>query len=236
MTTTTTCAALFHVVALASYRHPGFSHGAHTHNTPAVKRGWRVAWAAVGGEKEDSLNSLTFYYVNANVGAMKTCTKCKQDKDEALFYRNKGKPMSQCRACMNTYAVAYQRGKGHAKRLRFSHEWRVRNQDKMRIMKHASNQVFKALNAGLLVRATVCEQCARDGVKIEAAHVDYTKPLLVRWLCRSCHRVWDSNDAKCKGNEIKLKPKKQRRWWRKPVPEAVLAPLTDSLTPASLTH
>lgn len=50
--------------------------------------------------------------------------------------------------------------------------------------------VAKAIRAGLLVRPMVCTQCGNQG-KIEAAHHDYSRPLDVRWLCKSCHTRWD---------------------------------------------
>lgn len=49
---------------------------------------------------------------------------------------------------------------------------------------------------GHIVRAKTCEQCGVEGVKIEAAHHDYRKPLDVQWLCVSCHRKLDKRNAK----------------------------------------
>ena len=50
--------------------------------------------------------------------------------------------------------------------------------------------------SGHLVRPTVCEECGAAGVAIEAAHFNYDEPLRVRWLCRPCHRRWDSREPK----------------------------------------
>lgn len=56
-----------------------------------------------------------------------------------------------------------------------------------------------AVKNGLLVRPSVCSKCGgepslevgKDGKPfrgiIHAHHTDYTKPLEVEWLCRSCH-------------------------------------------------
>jgi hypothetical protein len=58
----------------------------------------------------------------------------------------------------------------------------------------AHARVAYALKMGKLVRPSECEDCGRyDGwngqsvSKIEAHHLDYSKPLDVAWVCRSCH-------------------------------------------------
>lgn len=50
--------------------------------------------------------------------------------------------------------------------------------------KDAHNAVRDALRRGRLVRLP-CEECGNP--KTDAHHDDYTKPLAVRWLCRSHH-------------------------------------------------
>lgn len=51
------------------------------------------------------------------------------------------------------------------------------------------------ISAGKLVRPYCCSECGGTG-RIEAAHYDYSRPLLVRWLCRSCHSRWDHREPK----------------------------------------
>jgi hypothetical protein len=65
-------------------------------------------------------------------------------------------------------------------------------------MRRAHQRVRDHILAGKLVRPSECEHCGRCGY-IEAAHTDYTRPLLVRWLCRSCHRRWDHAEPKSAG-------------------------------------
>jgi len=50
--------------------------------------------------------------------------------------------------------------------------------------------------AGKMSRPTVWEECGASDKRIEAAHYDYDKPLMVRWLCRSCHVRWDKAEPK----------------------------------------
>lgn len=65
------------------------------------------------------------------------------------------------------------------------------------IAARAHSMVYRAIAAGTLVRPTRCEndQCGRVG-RVDAAHYDYSEPLRVRWLCRSCHRLWDREEPK----------------------------------------
>jgi len=60
----------------------------------------------------------------------------------------------------------------------------------------AQTTIRNHLSAGLLQRPTRCEKCGASGRMIEAAHFDYDEPLVVRWLCRSCHVRWDKSDPK----------------------------------------
>lgn len=43
-----------------------------------------------------------------------------------------------------------------------------------------------ALIAGRIKRADACERCGQEG-HVQGHHFDYSKPLEVEWLCRSCH-------------------------------------------------
>lgn len=49
--------------------------------------------------------------------------------------------------------------------------------------------VFRALKSGVLVRPSACSRCP-SSKPIDAHHDDYSAPLAVRWLCRSCHMKW----------------------------------------------
>ena len=66
--------------------------------------------------------------------------------------------------------------------------------ERERLSKRASNVVSRAIKRGALVRPDIGE-CGHSGF-IEAAHEDYSDPLIFRWLCRPCHRRWDRLDPK----------------------------------------
>lgn len=52
-------------------------------------------------------------------------------------------------------------------------------------------EVHKAIRAGVLTRPSECSRCNLPRF-CEAAHTDYSRPLDVVWLCRSCHRAMDA--------------------------------------------
>lgn len=52
------------------------------------------------------------------------------------------------------------------------------------------NDFHAALSAGRVVKPATCEGCGKSPVGhdvLDAHHDDYSRPLDVRWLCRSCH-------------------------------------------------
>lgn len=58
----------------------------------------------------------------------------------------------------------------------------------------ARRMVRQAIKKGTLVRPLVCEDCGGTSKHvIQAHHEDYDKPLDVRWLCTTCHRIADKS-------------------------------------------
>jgi ribosomal protein S27AE len=52
----------------------------------------------------------------------------------------------------------------------------------------AHKRVYDAVRAGRLERPDKCEGCGLEK-RLHAHHDDYSRPLRVRWLCGSCHRL-----------------------------------------------
>jgi hypothetical protein len=44
----------------------------------------------------------------------------------------------------------------------------------------------QALKNGWVKPPDACERCGREG-RVDGHHIDYSRPLYVEWLCRSCH-------------------------------------------------
>jgi hypothetical protein len=75
--------------------------------------------------------------------------------------------------------------------------WKARNKE--RVAEHrkahrkrypektsARNIVYQRIHDGTLLRPDQCSRCLIE-CKPEAHHSDYSKPLDITWLCRSCH-------------------------------------------------
>ena len=88
------------------------------------------------------------------------------------------------RYCSNACKCAAQRKAHHKPRAQATREARA-----------AQATVARAIMGAVLHRPNICSECGRIG-NIEAAHYDYGAPLVVRWLCRSCHSKWDRREPK----------------------------------------
>lgn len=81
-------------------------------------------------------------------------------------------------------------------------KWKRKNADKCRLhtkkgmeiyrgrfpeKAEAHRLVYRALKKGDLIRPGHCSTCTTPRGRIEGHHADYSKPLDVIWVCRSCH-------------------------------------------------
>ena len=140
---------------------------------------------------------------------MKVCCTCKQVKPFSEFNKhltNRDGHQNQCRACQK---AEYRRNRrSHIARRkcyylthkaqedRRTAEWRRRNADRVkaiRIRQHrlypdkiiARDVVAQSVRSGRM-QPQPCVIC-RSSSHLEAHHLDYSKPLDVRWLCRQHH-------------------------------------------------
>jgi hypothetical protein len=61
-------------------------------------------------------------------------------------------------------------------------KWQTSNRERA----NAHAKVNRAVTAGRLKRSMKCQECGLE-CKTEGHHEDYSKPLIVVWLCRKCH-------------------------------------------------
>lgn len=135
---------------------------------------------------------------------MKTCFKCGQQKAVEEFYKHSAMAdgrLGKCKDCtkldMRHDRVTkprvreYDRERAslpHRKelRLRVAQRWREEHPDRARAHQMSSN----AVRDGKLTKPELCEGCGLDK-RLEKHHPDYSKPLLVVWLCKPCHAIAD---------------------------------------------
>ncbi len=121
---------------------------------------------------------------------LRVCRRCGVKRAPCEFYKG----ATQCKPCLRSLALmwrhqhldearAYDRRrsivphrKEHAARI--TREWRRKHPDRLA----AHN---KAQLAGLKAPSQ-CEACQLPK-RLEKHHPDYSKPLLVVWLCKPCH-------------------------------------------------
>jgi|SRR3990167_2450551 len=65
---------------------------------------------------------------------------------------------------------------------------RYKNDAFMRLKASAKTQVNDAVRNGSLFKPLLCEDCQQEK-RLEGHHHDYSKPLIVRWLCTTCHKI-----------------------------------------------
>jgi len=92
--------------------------------------------------------------------ALRSCASCGMELDTAQFSRSDHLPWGLEGYCNTCFG---------SKRAR------------------AWAQYRKALKEAEIVRPDTCERCGKSG-KITGHHLDYFKPLAVKWVCQSCHR------------------------------------------------
>lgn len=73
----------------------------------------------------------------------------------------------------------------HAERIKSAvKKWGLKSRDK----KKAHTKVRSAVLSGKIIKPDRCEKCKRLRA-LHGHHHDYSKPLDVEWLCRSCHAL-----------------------------------------------
>lgn len=115
---------------------------------------------------------------------MKMCTKCRTDKETTGFHKDRTRKdglKNWCKECMKEFYYMYRR----TKRGKEAH----RAESKRNRLKYPEREKTRQLTgsyirSGRLIRKP-CEVCS--GLKVDAHHDDYSKPLNVRWLCRRHH-------------------------------------------------
>lgn len=135
---------------------------------------------------------------------MKTCFKCLSAQPLTEFYAHPQMAdghLNKCKTCTKLdmridratkpRVREYDRQRASqphrvALRAQVTLAWRAKHPDRARAHDMANN----AVRDGQLTRPALCEACGLPN-RIEKHHPDYSKPLLVMWLCKTCHAIAD---------------------------------------------
>lgn len=83
----------------------------------------------------------------------------------------------------------YDRGRGKLPHRKKLNTVITRNKRKtIKGYRAAHDAIGRAVANGLIIKPSICSWCKKEHHKIESHHPDYSKKLLVIWLCIICHR------------------------------------------------
>jgi hypothetical protein len=140
------------------------------------------------------------------------CCRCKKWKTIEFFsptFWNNGGP---CRPCAVMYKREW-REKNHERHNissnKYYKDYYNKNKDIIKSKKSlyyenhkdelsANAELNRAVLNGIIKRPRVCSICGISGIRIIGHHDDYSKPLVVKWVCRSCHQYIHHRQYKLK--------------------------------------
>ena len=116
---------------------------------------------------------------------MKTCPCCNREQQLSNFHRNRASRdglRCYCKACHNAQNRKWRKDNPKESYLS-TKRWREGNKHKQR----AHQAARSAVRRGDLSRPGYCEGCGCS-CSPDAHHDDHSQPLVVSWLCRTCHK------------------------------------------------
>jgi ribosomal protein S27AE len=133
----------------------------------------------------------------------KFCKKCGIEKPLTEFYKSPGtkdRLKNECKNCCKKYNEEHYRKNSEfrcqqtkiygqteiGKKVRAEIDKKQRQEHSEKLA--TRNSTWHAIESGKLSRPNHCSRCGGEG-EIQAHHADYTLPLEVQWLCRTCHRL-----------------------------------------------
>lgn len=124
----------------------------------------------------------------------KVCGRCKQEKPVTEFYKhNRDGYRARCKPCNREdnkeyYLIPEAKERRNAYYREYEKDYRKRPY--VMVKDFARSYLKRAIQAGRVNREP-CSMCGKE--RAEGHHEDYDQPLLIVWLCPSCHRALHNN-------------------------------------------
>lgn len=117
---------------------------------------------------------------------MKRCRSCLEEKETQHFVRNRARRdglSNQCLVCSRAHDAIRDQQPKRLERQREKAKKIERNPEQGM----AVAALRRGVATGHVLKWPVCAVPECSAEKVEAHHFDYSRPLDVVWLCRSCH-------------------------------------------------
>lgn len=131
-------------------------------------------------KNEEEFNK--WYKKNGNSGLRTYCKDCEHALNKEYREKNKDLLIKKRRERGGFEAKKYCTDPIKLNSYKRIYDYKKRNPEKV----IARNYINGLIRIGKVMRPTSCEKCLKK-VKVEAHHEDYSKPVEVMWLCKSCH-------------------------------------------------
>ena len=127
----------------------------------------------------------------------KTCKECRKEmvrsnrEKNCEYYREYDKKRFQNDPRVKERHLRYVKTEAGKLAVKKSGEnWRLNN-----LVKRAANVIIgNYVRDGKIIKPALCSECGKGG-RIHGHHDDYAFPLVVRWLCPSCHSKWHKENG-----------------------------------------
>jgi len=148
----------------------------------------------------------------------KICFKCQKEKELSEFYKHKRMfdgHLNKCKDCTKIdahkhrelnidYILEYDKQRSNLPKrveardiyskteqgIKSSREAKKKWLENNKVKRAAQIIYRNRIRYKPELKKTECEACKVSGIRLEAHHDDYSKPMEVRYLCSKCHRQW----------------------------------------------